>query len=53
MKILGGKLLSAEPVKLPGLDDGRAIIKIAKTKATPAQYPRKAGTPEKQPLGRK
>ena len=53
LKILGGKLLSAEPVKLPGLDDGRAIIKIAKTKATPAQYPRKAGTPEKQPLGSK
>ena len=50
VKILGGKIISAEPVKLPGLDDGRAIIKIAKIKATPAQYPRKAGTPEKQPL---
>ena len=53
VKILGGKILSAEPVKLPGLDDGRAIIKIAKIKSTPAQYPRKAGTPEKQPLGAK
>ena len=53
VKILGGKIISAEPVKLPGLDDGRAIIKIAKMKATPAQYPRKAGTPEKQPLGRR
>lgn len=51
VKILGGKIISSEPVKLPGLDDGRAIIKIAKIKATPAQYPRKAGTPEKQPLG--
>ena len=51
VKILGGKIISAEPVKLPGLDDGRAIIKIAKIKATPAQYPRKAGTPERQPLG--
>ena len=51
VKILGGKIISAEPVKLPGHDDGRAIIKIAKIKATPAQYPRKAGTPEKQPLG--
>ena len=40
-------------VRLPGLDDGRAIIKISKIKATPAQYPRKAGTPEKQPLGSK
>ena len=53
VKILGGKILSAEPVKLTGLDDGRAIIKIAKIKSTPAQYPRKAGTPEKQPLGAK
>ncbi len=51
VKILGGKIISAEPVKLPGLDDGRAIICIEKLKATPAQYPRKAGTPDKQPLG--
>lgn len=51
VKILGGKLLSSEPVKLPGLDDGRVIIRIKKIKSTPAQYPRKAGTPEKQPLG--
>ena len=53
VRILGGKIMSAEPVKLPGLDDGRAIIKISKMKTTPAQYPRKAGTPEKQPLGSK
>ena len=53
VSILGGKILSAEPVKLPGLDDGRAIIRINKLKNTPAQYPRKAGTPEKQPLGSK
>ena len=53
VKILGGKLISAESVKLPGLDDGRAILKIAKLKATPNQYPRKAGTPDKQPLGSK
>ena len=51
VKILGGKIISSEPVKLPGLDDGRAIIRIAKIKTTPASYPRKAGTPEKQPLG--
>lgn len=53
LKILGGRLISSEQVKLPGLDDGRAIIKIAKIKNTPVQYPRKAGTPEKQPLGSK
>lgn len=53
VKILGGKIISQEQVKLPGLDDGRAIVKIEKVKNTPAQYPRKAGTPEKQPLGSK
>lgn len=53
LKILGGKLISSTQVKLPGLDDGRAIVKIEKIKNTPAQYPRKAGTPEKQPLGSK
>ena len=51
VKILGGRIISAGEVKLPGLDDGRAIIKIAKTAPTPRAYPRKAGTPEKQPLG--
>lgn len=53
VKLLGGKIISQEQVKLPGLDDGRAIVKITKVKSTPAQYPRKAGTPEKQPLGSK
>lgn len=51
VNILGGKIVSAEQVKLPGLDDGRAIVKIHKLKATPKQYPRKAGLPDKQPLG--
>jgi 16S rRNA (guanine527-N7)-methyltransferase len=50
VSILGGEIVSAEEVKLPGLDDGRAIIKIRKIKRTPAKYPRKAGLPEKQPL---
>jgi len=53
VKILGGDIISADTVKLPGLDDGRAIIKISKIKPTNAKYPRKAGTPEKLPLGNK
>ena len=48
--ILGGEIISAEEVKLPGLDDGRAIIRIRKIKKTSVKYPRKAGVPEKQPL---
>lgn len=50
VKLLGGEIVSAEAVKLPGLDDGRAIVRIKKIKTTPAKYPRKAGLPEKQPL---
>lgn len=53
VSILGGKLISAEEVRLPDLNDGRAIVKILKVKNTPGMYPRKAGTPEKQPLGSK
>lgn len=50
VSLLGGKIERIEPVKLPGLDDGRAVVYIRKVRATPPQYPRKAGTPEKNPL---
>ena len=51
LKLLGGGLPEIRPVKLPGLDDARAIVRIEKLRPTPAAYPRKAGTPEKKPLG--
>jgi 16S rRNA (guanine527-N7)-methyltransferase len=47
---LGGKLVEARPVQLPGLDDGRAIVVLRKVKDTPAAYHRKAGLPAKKPL---
>lgn len=50
VKVLGGKITEAVPVKLPGLEDKRAVIYIAKIKKTPAVYPRKAGTPERNPI---
>jgi 16S rRNA (guanine527-N7)-methyltransferase len=50
LKVLGGELVQAEPVTLPGLDDGRAIIRIKKIKPTPEAYPRKAGLPAKKPI---
>lgn len=50
MSILGGKLISCEQVKLPGLDDGRAILVVQKQKNTPTKYPRKAGIVSKNPL---
>ena len=50
IQLLGGKVETVVPIKLPGLDDIRAVIYIKKIKATPHSYPRKAGTPEKNPL---
>lgn len=50
IEVLGGKIEKTLPVKLPGLADQRAVIYIKKVKKTPAAYPRKAGTPEKNPL---
>lgn len=50
LDILGGKLVAAKKVELPGLNDGRAVITIKKIKATPKKYPRKAGLPDKNPL---
>jgi 16S rRNA (guanine527-N7)-methyltransferase len=50
VKILGGRIEKIVPIKLPRLDDGRAVIYVRKIKDTPKSYPRKAGTPEKNPL---
>lgn len=50
ISLLGGRLIKTQPVKLPGLDDKRAVLYICKEKPTPGTYPRKPGTPEKKPL---
>ena len=50
IKVLGGSETVLRPVKLPGLDDIRAVITITKGMPTPKAYPRKAGTPAKDPL---
>ena len=51
LKILGGGEAELREVQLPGLDDKRAIVRVEKKGKTPPAYPRKAGTPEKNPLG--
>lgn len=48
IKILGGKFVRIESVELDGYDHN--IVVIEKIKDTPAKYPRKAGTPAKEPL---
>ena len=48
--ILGGKFKKIEKFTLPNSDQKRTIILIEKEKSTPLKYPRKAGTPSKEPL---
>jgi len=48
--LLGGKLLEQKSFTLPGTDFTRAFAVIKKVKETPNKYPRKAGTPAKEPL---
>ncbi|SFW34713.1 16S rRNA (guanine(527)-N(7))-methyltransferase RsmG [Selenomonas ruminantium] len=50
IKVMGGSKTEIRPVKLPELDDKRAVITITKTMPTPKTYPRKAGTPTKNPI---
>lgn len=47
--LLGGRLREIVPVQLPGIE-ARHLIVIEKIAATPAQYARRAGMPEKKPL---
>lgn len=47
---LGGKINSIEKFLLPNTDITRSFIVISKNKTTPKAYPRKAGTPGKDPL---
>lgn len=50
MKILCGKVKSEISFSLPGDEGNRVLVVIEKTGDTPARYPRKAGTPSKEPL---
>ena len=50
LKILGGEIESIDKVFLPNSDIERNIIIVRKVKQTPLKYPRKAGTPVKEPL---
>lgn len=50
LEILGGEIEKVDTFNLPNTDYGRNIIIIKKVKNTPNKYPRKAGTPSKEPL---
>ena len=50
---LGGKIEDILEYQLPDSDISRSLLLIKKEKNTPKKYPRKAGTPTKEPLGGK
>lgn len=51
-RLLGGGALDCLPVTVPGQPDWRhCVLTSKKERSTPKLYPRKAGTPGKEPLG--
>lgn len=50
IEILGGKIQDTIKFNLPDSDIERSFVIIKKIKNTPLKYPRKAGTPAKEPL---
>lgn len=50
VKILGGNIEDIQDFMLPDTDIERSLVSVRKIKKTPAQYPRKAGTPAKEPI---
>ena len=50
IEVLGGKIEKIEEFNLPQSDIGRTVIIIRKNKPTPNKYPRKPGTPSKEPI---
>ena len=50
LEILGGEIVEINTFNLANTDNGRNIIVVKKIKNTPVKYPRKAGTPAKEPI---
>ena len=50
VETLGGRIEAVKEFRLPGTDIERALIVVKKVRETPRIYPRKAGTPSKEPL---
>ena len=49
-EVLGGGRITARTVRLPGLDDVRAMLTVTKERQTPAAYPRGGGAPTRRPI---
>jgi 16S rRNA (guanine527-N7)-methyltransferase len=48
---LGARLVGVEPASPEGGRERATVVIAAKTRPTPARYPRRVGTPAKEPLG--
>ncbi len=52
IRVMGGKPPSIREVNAPGLTGGRVLVMVEKVSPTPVGYPRRAGMPAKQPIGK-
>ena len=50
IEVLGGEIEKIDEFNLPQSDIGRTVVIIKKEKQTPGKYPRKPGTPSKEPI---
>ena len=50
INIIGCEIESKDKFNLPNSDLGRSVIILRKVKNTPSKFPRKAGTPAKEPI---
>lgn len=50
VKVLGGKVKEVIKFELPNTEMSRSFVQVEKIKSTPKVYPRKAGTPGKEPI---
>lgn len=50
IELLGGRMEDSRQLNIKGYDLDHRIVFVKKIKKTPAKYPRKAGTPAKEPL---
>lgn len=50
IRVLGGRLREVTGFRLPNTEMARSLVVIDKVKSTPKTYPRKAGTPSREPI---
>ncbi|MHB9144015.1 MAG: 16S rRNA (guanine(527)-N(7))-methyltransferase RsmG [Symbiobacteriia bacterium] len=51
LAVLGGEVTMVERFELPGGGEERALVRVGKHRPTPDAYPRRAGVPERNPIG--